>query len=104
MLAGFPNKSAEAICIYALMGQEKMQPRVEPQLRTRTILFFRGRALGQIVEPRRASPTSGWGWDAIFEEERSRLTFAEMSQELKSKFSHRANALTVLRKFLESQA
>lgn len=110
MLAGFTNKSAEAVCIYALMGllpaattdgNDSPAPSSANQQRRPILLFFSGIARGQIVEPRRANATSGWGWDPIFEEERSRLTFAEMSAEMKSKFSHRASALTILRKFLE---
>lgn len=84
MLADFDNKSAEAVCIYALMESQKR------------ILFFRGVARGQITKPRGSS----WGWDPIFEEERSRLTFGEMDASMKSKFSHRANALTILKKYL----
>lgn len=114
MLTGFSNRAAEAICIYALMvpnssllKQQQQQPsqnQGDDSSRTEghsTILFFRGLARGQVVEPRRGNPTMGWGWDPIFEEERSRLSFAEMGPEVKSKFSHRAAALNVLRTFFE---
>ena len=86
MLAGFEDKSAEAICIYALMPTR------------RRILFFRGTARGQIVEPR---GTIGWGWDPIFEEERSQATFGEMDASSKSKFSHRAKAIEALDREIE---
>lgn len=86
MLIGFEDKSARAICTYALMLNE------------RWIVFFRGIARGQIVEPR---GTFGWGWDPIFEEKESRMTFGEMQAGEKSKFSHRAKATDLLRGFLE---
>lgn len=84
MLAGFEDKSAKAECIYALQEEEKR------------IVFFRGIARGQIVEPRGTS----WGWDAVFEEERSSKTFAEMDVSMKSSFSHRASACAILKKYL----
>lgn len=111
MLMGFQNKSAEAVCIYALMNldghsRDRLSRGQEydsspSHVRARTILFFRGAVRGQVVEPRQRRPNMGWGWDPIFEEERSRLTFAEMEPEVKSKFSHRAGALKVLQTFLE---
>lgn len=122
MLHGFEDKLCEAHCIYALflpnfvtsLQQQQKQPTTAttvglqqpPHQRrssesasnnNRQIIFFRGIARGQIVSPR---GTLGWGWDSVFEEERSRLTFAEMEASMKSKFSHRANAITILKKFL----
>lgn len=85
MLAGFEDKSAKAICTYAL------------QISERWMIFFRGIARGQIVEPRGAN---GWGWDPIFEEQESRMTFGEMQAEEKARFSHRATAVELLAKFL----
>ena len=61
-------------------------------------MFVRGTVRGRIVEPR---GTTGWGWDPIFEEERSRATFGEMDASSKSKFSHRAKAIELLKKFLD---
>lgn len=84
MLAAFENKQAEAVCIYALMDDESK------------IIFFKGSVRGKIVEPRGSS----WGWDPIFEEERSGMTFGEMDSSMKFKFSHRSNAITVLKKYL----
>ena len=86
MLADFEDKSAEAVCIYALMevGNKKR------------ILFFKGSARGSITDPSGAS----WGWDPIFREERSTLTFGEMDTETKSRFSHRASALVLFKKYL----
>lgn len=84
MLAGYEDKSAEAVCIYALMDDEFK------------IVFCKGSVRGKIVKPRGSS----WGWDPIFEEERSGMTFAEMDLSMKFKFSHRSNAITVLKKYL----
>lgn len=84
MLAGFDDKSAEAVCIYALMDDESK------------IVFCKGSVRGRITAPRGSS----WGWDPVFEEERSGLTFGEMDSSMKFKFSHRSNAVTVLKKYL----
>lgn len=85
MLVGFEDKSAEATCLYALMPNRQ------------TILFFCGKAKGQIVQP---TGTNGWGWDSIFQEQRSGMTFGQMDVEMKSKLSHRASAVSALKSFL----
>lgn len=85
LLAAYEDKSAEAICIYALMEDRN------------SVVFFRGIARGRIVDsPRQSS----WGWDPVFQEERTHMTFAEMDLEMKGRYSHRANAIQVLRKYL----
>lgn len=84
MLAGYEDKSAEAVCIYALMDSKHK------------IVFCKGSVRGKVVKPRGSS----WGWDPIFEEDRSGMTFAEMDLSMKFKFSHRSNAITVLKKYL----
>lgn len=84
MLTGFEDKSAEAVCIYALMDDESR------------IVFCKGSVRGRITSPRGSS----WGWDPVFEEERSGMTFGEMDPSMKFKFSHRSNAITVLKKYL----
>jgi len=84
LLAGYDDKSAEALCIYALMEDESR------------VVFCKGSVRGRITEPRGSS----WGWDPVFEEERSGMTFGEMDPSMKFKFSHRSNAITVLRKYL----
>lgn len=86
MLTGFEDKSAQATCVYALMDDLSK------------VILCRGTVRGKIISPRGAS----WGWDPVFEEERSGMTFGEMGPELKAKFSHRSNAITVLRKYLTS--
>lgn len=84
MLADYEDKTAEAVCIYALMEDEKK------------IVFCRGSVRGRITSPRGSS----WGWDPVFEEERSGMTFGEMDSSMKFKFSHRSNAIAVLKKYL----
>lgn len=86
MLAGFTDKSAKAVCVYALM------------LDKGRILFCRGSVQGRIVEPRGCS----WGWDPIFEEHRCSRTFGELEGAEKLKYSHRSAALTVLKRVLNS--
>lgn len=97
MLTGFDDKFSEAHCIYALMPIFKLAA-ATPEYSGKEIVFFRGIARGLIVSPR---GSLGWGWDPVFEEERSQLTFGEMDASMKSRFSHRANALTILKKYLE---
>lgn len=87
MVEGFEDHSADAICTYALVEAEEPESRV---------VFFKGLVQGQIVSPRGHS----WGWDSAFEESRTNKTYGEMDRETKSKFSHRANALTVMKKYL----
>lgn len=84
ILAGFQDKAAEAVCTYALMENEER------------IIFFKGFVSGHIVEPRGGS----WGWDPVFEEVTTSLTFGEMSAKDKSVYSHRAKAITVLKRYL----
>lgn len=85
MLTGFEDKKASAVCTYALMVSD------------RWILFIRGIAEGKIVEPR---GSLGWGWDPIFEERVTKMTFGEMQPVEKAKFSHRAKAIDLLRRLL----
>lgn len=84
MLAGYEDKSAEAVCIYGLMEEDTK------------IVFCKGSVSGKITTPRGSS----WGWDPVFEEQRSGKTFAEMDGEMKFRFSHRSTAITVLKKYL----
>lgn len=85
MLASFEDKFAEAVCCYALMDSES------------SIVFCKGFAQGTVVEPR---GDLGFGWDSCFQEQRSMLTFGEMDFEMKQRFSHRSNAITILKKYL----
>ena len=55
------------------------------------ILESEAKCFGNIIEKPRGN--SGFGYDPIFEEVSSRLTFAEMNNELKDECSHRGKAL-----------
>ena len=55
------------------------------------ILESEAKCFGNITHKPRGK--SGFGYDPIFEELSSKLTFAEMNNELKDKFSHRGKAL-----------
>ena len=57
----------------------------------KVICNFEGKCFGNILlEPR---GKNGFGYDPIFEEEETQLTFAEMSNELKDVYSHRGKAI-----------
>lgn len=61
------------------------------------IRVFRGKIEGKVVSPR---GSDGFGYDPIFEWEGR--TLAELSLEEKSRVSHRARALTLLKDWLET--
>lgn len=63
--------------------------------------FFEGSLGGLVVSPR---GTGGFGWDAIFQPDRSAKTFAEMTPEEKNQFSMRRVAIEGLRQHLELRA
>jgi len=64
------------------------------------IHFFEGSISGTLVPPR---GIDGFGWDAIFQPERSSKTFAEMTPDEKSEFSMRRIAVEGLRGHLEQE-
>ena len=91
MLAGFEDKTAEAVCVFAYCSGE---PDSEPQL-------FIGRTPGSIVEPR--GPRD-FGWDPCFQPEGYKQTYAEMPKEEKNKISHRGRAMELFKKhFVEKK-
>jgi XTP/dITP diphosphohydrolase len=61
---------------------------------------FEGLAEGVIIHEPRGS--SGFGYDPIFYDKESGLTFAELTREEKSARSHRGKALAAAKGFLES--
>ena len=73
MLAGFENKSAHAVCTFAL----RMEGEDEVRL-------FEGRTKGKIVPAR---GPSNFGWDPIFEVDGTGETYAEMEAEKKNQVS-----------------
>lgn len=89
MLAGFEDKSAEALCTFAFTSGTN-QP----------IEIFEGVCPGRIV-PARGS--TDFGWDAVFESSELSKTFGEATREEKATVSHRFRALTKLRIFLAEQ-
>ncbi|TPX31361.1 hypothetical protein SmJEL517_g05313 [Synchytrium microbalum] len=88
MLSGFEDKSAYALCTFALVPS----PGAEP-------ILFEGRNDGRIVPAR--GPLD-FGWDPIFESNdgSSGLTYAEMEKSVKNQISHRARALGKLTEYL----
>ncbi|KAN0103076.1 inosine triphosphate pyrophosphatase-like protein [Hyaloscypha variabilis] len=85
LLAGFPDKSAQAVCTFAYCEGPGHEP-----------IIFQGRTDGKIV-PARGPPN--FGWDPIFEYEGK--TYAEMDKVEKNKISHRFRALEKLKTWLE---
>jgi XTP/dITP diphosphohydrolase len=59
---------------------------------------FEGLVEGEIVDPPRG--TGGFGYDPVFQPVGFQKTFAEVASESKNRISHRANAITRLRKAL----
>ncbi|KXT10777.1 hypothetical protein AC579_2310 [Pseudocercospora musae] len=80
LLAGFEDKSAQAVCTFAYCEGPGSEP-----------IVFQGRTNGSIVEAR--GPTD-FGWDACFEYEGQ--TYAEMPKQKKNLISHRGKALQKL--------
>lgn len=84
LLAGFEDKSAQAICTFAY---HPGQPNAE-------VILFQGRTDGDIVSPR---GSRDFGWDPCFQPKGYNQTYAEMPKEEKNKISHRFRALDRLR-------
>lgn len=89
LLAGFEDKSATAVCTFALCEGPDCPVRL-----------FRGECAGRIVPPRGSTQ---FGWDAVFESAELGKTFGEATKEEKHTVSHRARALAKLRAYLESR-
>jgi XTP/dITP diphosphohydrolase len=67
-------------------------------------VVFEGEACGKITaEERLGNGKSGFGFDPIFQPDRSAKTFAEMSLEEKNCFSHRAKAMREFAKWYKSE-
>ena len=73
------NRKARFVCVIAISDKKG---------NTKT---FRGEIYGRIIEKPKGS--SGFGYDPVFIPDGYNQTFAELSQEIKNKISHRANAL-----------
>lgn len=88
LLTGFPTKAAWALCTFAYSAGPGSEP-----------ILFEGRTDGKIV-PARGDPV--FGWDPVFEPDGVGQTYAEMDPVEKNKISHRFQALTKLREYLQS--
>ncbi|XP_027479246.1 inosine triphosphate pyrophosphatase isoform X1 [Zalophus californianus] len=86
LLAGFEDKSACALCTFALSTGDPSEP----------VRLFRGRTLGQIVAPRGCRD---FGWDPCFQPDGYEQTYAEMPKAEKNTISHRFRALLELQKY-----
>lgn len=86
MLAGFEDKSAEAICTFAY----------HPGGENDEVILFQGRTYGEIVIPR---GSRDFGWDPCFLPKGYRETYAEMPKTEKNKISHRFKALDLVREY-----
>merc|ERR1711879_572672 len=88
MLEGYLDKSASALCIFAYWDGVMERP-----------ILFQGSTAGDIVPP---AGTDGFGWDPVFQEKVSGLTFAQMGKEMKNAVSHRKKALDNLKEHFTS--
>ncbi|EDO44293.1 predicted protein [Nematostella vectensis] len=84
MLTGWEDKTAYALCTFAYSSGKPDDP----------VLLFRGKTMGQIVEPR--GPRN-FGWDPCFQPDGFHQTYAEMASEVKNGISHRGKALQALK-------
>ncbi|XP_066158975.1 inosine triphosphate pyrophosphatase [Euwallacea fornicatus] len=86
MLAGFEDKTAQAVCTFAYHpGEEGGE-----------VLLFQGKTNGEIVIPR--GPRD-FGWDPCFQPTGYAVTYAEMPKAEKNKISHRFKALDKLKSY-----
>uniref|UniRef100_A0A8C6H594 Inosine triphosphate pyrophosphatase n=1 Tax=Mus spicilegus TaxID=10103 RepID=A0A8C6H594_MUSSI len=91
LLAGFEDKSAYALCTFALSTGDPSQP----------VLLFRGQTSGQIVMPR---GSRDFGWDPCFQPDGYEQTYAEMPKSEKNTISHRFRALHKLQEYFSVAA
>ncbi|XP_072800012.1 inosine triphosphate pyrophosphatase isoform X1 [Vicugna pacos] len=90
LLAGFQDKSAYALCTFALSTGDPSEP----------VRLFRGRtSQGQIVVPRGCRD---FGWDPCFQPDGYEQTYAEMPKAEKNIISHRFRALLELQEYFGS--
>lgn len=90
MLAGFEDKSAQAVCTFAY----------HPGVDGAKVILFQGRTEGDIVSPR---GSRDFGWDPCFQPKGYNFTYAEMPKEEKNKISHRFKALDQLRNYFNKE-
>ncbi|CDR41909.1 CYFA0S08e01442g1_1 [Cyberlindnera fabianii] len=93
LLAGFDDKSAQAICTFAYCAG----PDAEPQL-------FQGINDGVIVDKPRYVGDAPFGWDPLFMPNGYTETYGEMDKALKNTISHRYKSLMLVKEFLKTLA
>ncbi|XP_050307349.1 inosine triphosphate pyrophosphatase [Anthonomus grandis grandis] len=86
MLAGFEDKTGQAVCTFAYHSGEDGAE----------VVLFQGRCEGEIVFPK--GPRD-FGWDPCFQPKGYDVTYAEMPKAEKNKISHRFKALDLLRDY-----
>lgn len=86
LLAGFDDKSAEAVCTF---GYYSGRPEDD-------VILFQGRTEGLIVAPR---GSRDFGWDACFQPVGYEQTYAEMPKAEKNKISHRYKAVSKMKEY-----
>lgn len=91
LLAGFEDKSAQAVCTFAFHSGEEGAD----------VVLFQGRTDGEIVLPR--GPRD-FGWDPCFQPAGLTTTYAEMLKEQKNQISHRYKAVDKLRQYFKAAA
>ncbi|KAI1305009.1 nucleoside triphosphate pyrophosphohydrolase ham1 [Mortierella claussenii] len=89
MLAGYTDKSAVAFCTIAYTTGPGSEP-----------ILFEGSVQGSIVDP--VGPRT-FGWDPIFKPDGQDGTYASMDSAVKNGMSHRFNAVSKLRQYLEKE-
>ena len=87
LLAGYEDKSAYALCIFAYGEPGK------------EVKLFVGRNDGVIVEPR---GHANFGWTSAFQPDGFTQTYAEMDNDVKNSISHRFRAIDTMKKYLTS--
>lgn len=86
MLSSFPDKKITTVCSIAFHDGEQIHT-------------FQGFVEGEIVNKPRGE---GWGYEPIFKPLDSDITWAEMSEDMKNKMSHRFKALEKFKEYLRS--
>ncbi|XP_072475869.1 inosine triphosphate pyrophosphatase isoform X2 [Notamacropus eugenii] len=86
LLAGFEDKSAYALCTFALSTGQPEDP----------VQLFKGQTFGKIVEPRGCRD---FGWDPCFQPDGYEETYAELPKAVKNTISHRFRALCELQSY-----
>ncbi|CAH0404651.1 unnamed protein product [Chilo suppressalis] len=92
LLAGWEDKSAEAVCTFAYCAGN---------CEDLDVTLFQGITKGQIVPPR---GTRDFGWDCVFQPNGYDKTYAELPKEEKNSISHRYKALEQLKKYFTEKS